>query len=141
MIDIDENEIEEETLENKVFEKADYIGDILTGERKIKLSLPERKQRESKPKKPRKPSQLKLFIEDFKQSFSKYKNMSLSRLIGMSIILILSVSFVAFIGYLLFTLLTTLITFGILGLIGFAIFMCAVSGSAVILLASRYSRK
>jgi hypothetical protein len=141
MIDIDDEEIEEETLEDRVFEKADYIGEVLTGERKVKLSLPEKERKIQKPKSPRKPSQFKLFIEDFKKSFSKYKNMSLARLIGMSIILILSISVVAFIGYLLFILLATLITFGILGLIGFAIFMCALSGSAVLLLASRYSRK
>lgn len=141
MIDIEEEDIEEETLEDRVFEKADYIGDVLTGERKIKFKLPEKERKLPQQKKPRKPSQFSLLISDFKHSFAKYKNMSLSRIIGISIILILSISVVALIGYILFTLLTTLIALGILGLIGFAIFMCALSGSAVFLLASRYSRK
>jgi len=140
MIDIDKDEIEEETLEDKVFEKADYIGDVVTGVRKIKLKLPQ-KVISTQQKKPKKPSQIKLFIHDCKKSFSKYKNMSLSRLIGMSIILILSVSILAFVGYLLIFLLTSLLTFGVLGLVGFAIFMCALSGSIVLLIASRYTRK
>jgi hypothetical protein len=140
MINIDDKDLDDETLEEKVFEKADYIGEVLTGERKIKFALPQRKQQIKKIK-PKKPSQLKLFITSLKHSFKKYREMSLARLLGMSIIFILSISTLSIVGYLLYLLLKSLLRLGIIGLIGFAIFMCASSLSMVLLIASRYTRK
>jgi hypothetical protein len=140
MIDIEEEDIEEETLEDRIFEKADYIGDILTGERKVKVKLPDKNQKNLPHQRP-KYSQFQLFINDFKKSLLKYKHMSLSRVIGMSIILILAISIMAIVGYLLFLLLTSLLKFGIAGLVGFTIFMCAVSGSVVLFVASRFTTK
>lgn len=140
MINIDDEDLNDETLEERVFEKADYIGEVLTGERKIQFKLPDKKQTPKKIK-PKKPSQLQLFIISLKQSFKKYREMSLTRLLGMSIILIISISVLAIIGYLLYLLLTALLKFGIIGLVGFAIFMCATSLSIVLLIASRYTRK
>lgn len=140
MINIDDKDLDDETLEEKVFEKADYIGEVLTGERKIKFELPKRQQQVKKIK-PKKPSQLQIFITDLKHSFKKYREMSLARLLGMSIIFILSISTLAVVGYLLYLLLKSLLRLGVIGLVGFAIFMCAASLSITLLIASRYTRK
>jgi hypothetical protein len=139
MINIDEEDLNEETLEDRVFEKADYIGEVLTGERKIHFKLPAHVQH-IKIRKTPEPSKVKVFINNIKKSLSKYRDMPLSRLIGLSILLILSISIVAFIGYLLLVLLTGLLKLGVIGLIGFSMIMCALSVSGVLLLASRYSR-
>ena len=139
MINIDDKDLDDETLEDKVFEKADYIGEVLTGERKISFALPKRQA--PKKVKPKKPSQLQLFIISFKHSLKKYREMSLSRILGMSIIFILSISILAFVVFLLYLLLKSLLRLGIIGLIGFAIFMCAASLSITLLIASRYTQK
>jgi len=139
MINIDEEDLEEETLEDRVFEKADYIGEVLTGERKIHFKLPERKQ---KPKpKPKRSSRFTIFVNNFRRSLLKYKEMSLARLIGLSILLILSITVIAVIGYLLLLLLAGLLKLGLIGLIGFSFLMCALSVSTILIIASRYSRQ
>jgi hypothetical protein len=140
MINIDDDDFEEETLEDRIFEKADYIGDILTGKRKIKLTLP---KKPVKPKiiKSKKPSRISIIVNDFKLSINKYKTMPLSRLIGLGIILLLAILIVAIVAYLLLSLMTTLLQLGILGFIIFAIFICVLCSSGILLLASRYTRK
>lgn len=140
MINIDDEDFDEETLEDKIFEKADYIGEVLTGERKIKLALP---KRQVKPKvvKPKKPSIISIIINDFKLSINKYKTMSLPRLIGLGALLLLSILIVAIIAYLILSLMTALLQLGILGFIIFSIFMCTLCASGILLLASRYTRK
>lgn len=140
MINIEEEDFDEETLEDRVFEKADYIGEILTGERKIHFKLPTRTQHIKIRKTPQ-PSAIKIFINNIKKSISKYREMSLTRLIGMSILIILSISIIAFVGYLLLLLLTGLLKLGVIGLIGFSMIMCALSVSGVLILASRYARR
>jgi len=139
MINIDDEDFDEETLEEKVFEKADYIGEVLIGERKINLTLPKR----STPQlvKPKKPSKLSISINNFKTSLNKYKTMPLSRLIGLGIILLLAIFCISIIGYLLLSLMTELLKIGIIGFIIFSIFICAMCACGVLLLAARYTRK
>lgn len=141
MFNIDDEDLEEETLEDKVFEKADYIGEVLTGERKIHLTLPKKKIKVKIQTKPVKPSQIKLFIESCKKSYRKYREMSLARLIGMCILIILSISLIAVICYLLTLLLTGLLKLGMIGYIIFLVAMCAIMITGVLLLVSRYNRK
>jgi len=140
MINIDEEDLDEETLEDRVFEKADYIGEVLTGERKIHFKLPARTQHIKIRKMPQ-PSKINIFINNIKKSVSKYREMSLTRLIGMSILVMLSISAIAFVGYLLLLLLTGLLKLGVIGLIGFSMILCALCVSGVLILASRYTRR
>jgi len=137
MINIDDEDFDDETFGERLFEKADYIGEIVTGKRKIHLAIPKKDQIQKKSK----PSNLAIFIKNIKKSLAKYKNMSLPRIIGLIIILLLSICIIAFVGYLLFLLLTSLVKLGVIGLIGFSIFMCAISVSGILLLASRYTQK
>jgi|GEM_PF-4430829 len=142
MFNIEEEDLEEESLEDKVFEKADYIGEVLTGERKIHLVLPKKENLKIKIKtKPVKPSRLKLFIESCKKSYKKYREMSLARLIGMCILALLSITVIAVICYLLTLLLTGLLKLGMIGYIIFLAAMCAIMITGVLLLVSRYNRK
>jgi hypothetical protein len=140
MINIDDEDLDEETLEDKVFEKADYIGEVITGERKIKFALPKRDIK-IKIVKPKKPSIFKTTISNFKKSFNKYKNMPLHRLIGLSIILILAITCVAIVGYLVMGLMVNLLKYGVIGFAIFSVFICALSACGILLLASRYTRK
>jgi hypothetical protein len=139
MINIDDEDLEEETLGDKVLEKADYIGELLTGERKLHFKLPDHGQKTIQ--KPKKPSKFTVFITNFKKYLAKYRNMPITRIIGLSIILILSISLVAITGYLLLLLLAGLLKLGIIGIVGFSIVMCALSVSGILLLASRYTRR
>lgn len=139
MINIDDEDFDDETLEERVFEKADYIGEILTGERKIHFRLPERAIKTKL--KPKHPSKFTIFINNFKKSFTKYKEMPLARLIGLSILIILSITVISIVIYLLVLLLTGLLKLGVVGLIGFSVIMCALSVTCVLILASRYNRK
>jgi uncharacterized membrane protein len=141
MINIDDEDLDEETLEERVFEKADYIGEVLTGERKIHFRLPKRAQKNKTVPKPVKPSKFTIFITNFKKFLSKYKNMPVTRIIGLIIILIISISVVVTTCYLLLLLLTGLLKLGVIGLVGFSIVMCALSVSGVLLWAARYTRK
>lgn len=140
MINIDDDEFEEETLEERVFEKADYIGEILVGEKKVNLSLAKISRPKQTPK-PKKPSKLAIFINDFKTSINKYKSMPLKRLLGLGIILLVMIFCIAIISYLLLTLMTELLKLGIIGFIIFAIFICSICICGILLLASRYTRK
>jgi hypothetical protein len=140
MINIDNEDLDDETFENKMLEKADYIGEVLIGERKIKLQLPKRKPQLTKPK-PKKLSVIQLFINNIKQSFKKYREITLARLLGLSIIIIIIISILTISIYLLYLLLMELAKIGIVGIIGFTIFMCALSLSTIILIASRYTQK
>jgi hypothetical protein len=139
MINIDDEDLDDETLEERIFEKADYIGEVLTGERKIKLYTP--KPKKSQPKKPKKPSFIHKFIIDMRKSITKYREMSIARIIGITILLLTAIICITSIAYLLFMLLSKLLTFGILGLVFFAIIMCAISMSGMLLLSSRFTRK
>lgn len=140
MINIDDEDLDEETLEEKVFEKADYIGEVLTGERKIHFKLPKREQKGTV-QKPKKPSKITTFINNFKKFITKYRNMPITRIIGLIIILIISILVVVTTCYLLLLLLTGLLKLGVIGLVGFSIVMCALSVSGVLLWAARYTRK
>lgn len=140
MFNIDEEDLEEETLEEKVFEKADYIGEVLTGERKVHFKIPERTPN-VKLKTIKRPSHIKKLISGFKSSFNKYKEMSLKRLIGMSVIIILSISTFALVIYLLLLLLSGLLKFGLFGFIIFLIAMCAIIVCGIVILISRYTHK
>jgi len=140
MINIDDEDFDEETLEDKVFEKADYIGEVLTGERKIKFALPKREIK-AKIVKPKKPSRFATIISNYKKSFEKYRNMPLHRIIGLSIILILAITCVAIVGYLIMKLMISLLRYGTIGFAIFAVFICALSACGILLLASRYTRK
>lgn len=139
MINIDDDDLDE-TLGDKVFEKADYIGEVLTGERKIQFKIPEYTPR-IKVQTIKKPSIIKMFIMDFKKSIMKYKEMSLARLLGISILTIISVSVIATVLYLLLLLLRGLLKLGLFGFIIFLIAMCAILVSGVLLISTRYSRK
>lgn len=140
MINIDDEDLEEETLEDQIFEKADYIGEVLTGERKIHFKIPERIPKVHV-KTIKHPSKFKMIITDLKKSFTKYKEMSLARIIGISILVITSILFIVFIVYLLLLLLTGLLKLGIFGFIVFLIAMCAILVCGVLLLSARYNRK
>jgi hypothetical protein len=140
MFNIDEEDLEEETLEDQVFEKADYIGEVLTGERKIHFKLPERAPK-VKVKSIKQPSKVKIIIANFKKSFSKYKEMSLARIIGMSVLVLTTISIFAFVIYILLLLLTGLLKFGLMGFIIFLVAMCAILVCGVLLLTSRYNHK
>lgn len=140
MINIDDDDLEEETLGDRVLEKADYIGEVLTGERKLHFKLSGRKQKNNI-QKPKKPSKFTIFIANFKKSLTKYRNMPITRIIGLSIILIISISLVAITCYLLLLLLTGLLKLGVIGLVGFSIVMWALTISGILLLASRYTRR
>jgi len=140
MINIDDDDLEEETLEDQIFEKADYIGEVLTGERKIHLKMPKRIPKVHV-KTIKKPSKFKMLINDLKKSFTKYKNMSLARLIGMSILIIASISIIAGIIYVLLLLLTGLLKFGLFGFLIFLIAMCTILVTIVLIIASRYTQK
>lgn len=140
MINIDDEDLDEETLEDKVFEKADYIGEVITGERKIKLALPKREVK-AKIIKSKKPSRFTTIISNYKKSFEKYRNMPLHRIIGLSIILLLAITCVTIVGYLIMSLMVSLLKYGVIGFAIFAIFICALSACGILLLASRYTRK
>jgi len=140
MFNIDEEDLEEETLEDQIFEKADYIGEVLTGERKIHFKIPKRVPK-VQVKTIKRPSKLKMIITDFKKSFTKYKEMTLARIIGISILILISVSLMAFIVYLLLLLLTGLLKFGLFGFIIFLVAMCAILVCGILLLSARYNRK
>ena len=140
MINIDDEDLEEETLEDQIFDKADYIGEVLTGERKIHFKIPERIPKVHV-KTIKRPSKFKMIITDLKKSFTKYKEMSLARIIGISILVLISVSIIAIIVYLLLLLLTGLLKFGLFGFIIFLVAMCAILVCGILLLLTRYSRK
>jgi hypothetical protein len=140
MFNIDDEDLEEESLEDQVFEKADYIGEVLTGERKIQFKLPERAPK-VKVKSIKRPSTIKTMINNFKKSFKKYKEMSLSRLIGITILILITISIFAFVIYLLLLLLAGLLKLGIFGFIIFLVAMCAILVCGVLLLTARYNRK
>jgi hypothetical protein len=137
MINIDDDDYDEETLEERIFDKADFIGEIVTGERKIKLSLP---KLPSKPKR-KKPSKIAKIINNFKISFNKYKNMSLKRFIGIGILLVSAIICISIVVYLLLSLMTELLKLGIMGFAIFSIFICTLCACGILLLASRYTRK
>ena len=140
MINIDDEDLEEETLEDQIFEKADYIGEVLTGERKIHFKMPERIPK-VQVKTIKRPSKFKMIVTDFKKSFTKYKEMSLARITGISILALATISFIAFITYLLLLLLTGLLKFGLFGFIIFLVAMCAILVCGILLLSARYNRK
>lgn len=140
MINIDDEDLTEETLEDQIFEKADYIGEVLTGERKIHFKIPKRIPK-VQIKTIKHPSKFKMIINDLKKSFTKYKEMSLARIIGISILIIASILFIAVIIYLLLILLTGLLKLGIFGFIIFLIAMCAILICGVLVLSARYNRK
>jgi hypothetical protein len=140
MINIDDEDFDEETLEDKVFEKADFIGEILIGERKIKLALPSGSSK-PKPVKPKKPSLFTKIINNYKSSFKKYKDMPLSRLLGLGILLLVAIFCISIVAYLLLLLMTELLKLGIMGFAIFAIFICAMCACGILLIAARYTRK
>lgn len=140
MFNIDDDDLEEETLEDMVFDKADYIGEVLTGERKIHFTLPKRAPK-IKVKSIKSPSKIKIMLTNFKTSLSKYKNMSLARIIGMSILLIAIISIIAIIIYILLLLLSSLLKFGFIGFVIFIISLCAILVSIVLTLSTIYAHK
>lgn len=138
MIKIDDDD--EETFEDKLFEKADYIGEILIGERKLHLTLPKKQLIKIQPR-PKKPSKFNILVSDFKTSITKYKTMSLSRLIGLGMIGLIIIFILSIIIYLLLSLFEALLKLGLIGFVVFAILLCTLCASGVLIIATRYSHK
>jgi hypothetical protein len=152
MIDIEPDD--EETFEDRLFERADNIGDIVTGKRKytkedfdqIKIYadrlLNKGKKRDEHgispvrviKKSPPKPNPLIVFI-------NKYKSMPLSRLIGLSIIILFAVITIVTAAYLMFSIMVRLMNSGILGIIGFGILAFGLCMSTLLFFTLKYNRK
>lgn len=134
MIDIESEE--ENSLEESILEKADHIGNIITGKEKITFDyskfLPKKKL-------------TKQYNADLKNklqsSINKYKQIQLSRFIGLSLMLILAISIISVIIYLLYSLFTILMSAGILGIVGFGIFSLTLSICIVLIISLKYRTK
>lgn len=150
MIDIEPDD--DETFEERLFEKADNIGDIVTGKKKytkedfdqIKIYaqrlLNKGKRRNEhgiSPVRVIKKSQsnpLIVFI-------NKYKAMPLSRLVGLSIILIFAAVAISTAAYLLFSIMVKLMNSGIFGIIGFGILAFGLCMSTLLIFTLKFNRK
>lgn len=136
MINIDDDDLDEETFEDRIYDKADAIGEILTGERKIKFKMP---KKEVKPIiKIKKPSKVKTFFGNLKESLIKYRKMSLSRIIGLGILFLLTTFIISIVVFLLLTLMTSLLSLGLIGFIIFIICICSLCISSILILVLKF---
>lgn len=145
MIDVESDD--DETFEDKLFEKADHIGDIVTGKKKYtkddidrikiytqRLLNKDKRSGKIKPKNPPKPNPVSIFIK-------KYKSMPKSRLVGLIVIVIFALVTILAAGYLLFSIMMSLMNAGIFGIIGFGILAFGVCMSALLVFSLRFNRK